>query len=73
MCLELQKLLNGFCQISTVISICLPFGSRCKQHNCCNIYLKSELVTGQLQNQLSQQNFQAVPGQLFLYEEQKCL
>ena len=42
---------------------CLPFRSWSKHQNCCNIHLKSELITGQLQSQWSWQNFQAVLGQ----------
>ena len=44
---------------------CLPFGC-CSEHcNCCNIHLKFESIAGQLQNQLSWQNFGAVLRQVF--------
>ena len=38
-----------------------------KHHTCSNIHLKSESITGQLWNQSSWQNFQAVLRQLFLH------
>ena len=52
---------------------CLPFGCRSKQHNHCNIQLKSESITGQLQNWSSWQNFWAVLGQLFLCIKNKSV
>ena len=53
------------CKIQHLNCLCRPFGSSSKHYKRCNIHFTSESIRGQVRNQSSWRNVQAVFEQLF--------